>query len=151
MDVICLAICIVPFVIQWQIAHTCRLIIICTGCLGQLHCCKQTQHSAFIIQNCIDRISFRHYLPVLKGFPPQYIYEPWNAPESVQKAAKCIVGKDYPVPMVNHAEASKLCMERMKQVYQSLIKRRTRGKQFKYLGYSFKLCYTKYVQLFYLP
>ena len=72
-------------------------------------------------------IFYRHYLPVLKGFPPQYIYEPWNAPESVQKAAKCIVGKDYPVPMVNHAEASKLCMERMKQVYHSLIKRRSRG------------------------
>lgn len=70
---------------------------------------------------------FRHYLPVLKGYPPQYIYEPWNAPESVQKAAKCIVGKDYPVPIVNHAEASKLCMERMKQVYQLLIKRRSAG------------------------
>jgi len=69
----------------------------------------------------------RHYLPVLKGYPPQYIYEPWNAPESVQVAAKCIVGKDYPVPIVNHADASKLCMERMKQVYQMLLKKRSKG------------------------
>ncbi|XP_052808538.1 cryptochrome-1-like isoform X2 [Mya arenaria] len=68
----------------------------------------------------------RHYLPILKGYPPQYIYEPWNAPESVQVAAKCIVGKDYPVPMVNHADSSKLCMDRMKQVYQMLLKRRAK-------------------------
>ena len=71
--------------------------------------------------------TFRHYLPVLKGFPPQYIYEPWNAPESVQKGARCIVGKDYPIPMVNHGEASRVCMERMKQVYQSLLRRRSAG------------------------
>lgn len=65
----------------------------------------------------------RKYLPVLKGYPPKYIYEPWNAPESVQKAAKCIIGKDYPVPMVNHAEVSKINTERMKQVYQHLALR----------------------------
>uniref|UniRef100_K1PGB0 Cryptochrome-2 n=1 Tax=Magallana gigas TaxID=29159 RepID=K1PGB0_MAGGI len=58
--------------------------------------------------------------PVLKGYPAKYIYEPWTAPESVQRAAKCIIGKDYPVPMVNHAEVSKLNTGRMKQVYQQL-------------------------------
>lgn len=62
----------------------------------------------------------RTYLPVLKGYPAKYIYEPWTAPESVQRAAKCIIGKDYPVPMVNHAEVSKLNTGRMKQVYQQL-------------------------------
>ncbi|KAJ8314578.1 hypothetical protein KUTeg_006728 [Tegillarca granosa] len=65
----------------------------------------------------------RHYLPVLKGFPPKYIYEPWNAPESVQKAAKCIIGKDYPLPMVSHAEVSRINTERMKHVYQKLALR----------------------------
>lgn len=59
-------------------------------------------------------------MPVLKGYPAKYIYEPWTAPESVQRAAKCIIGKDYPVPMVNHAEVSKLNTGRMKQVYQQL-------------------------------
>lgn len=57
---------------------------------------------------------------MLKGYPAKYIYEPWTAPESVQRAAKCIIGKDYPVPMVNHAEVSKLNTGRMKQVYQQL-------------------------------
>ncbi|XP_007436636.1 cryptochrome-2 [Python bivittatus] len=66
----------------------------------------------------------RRYLPQLKGFPSRYIYEPWNAPESVQKAAKCIIGIDYPKPMVNHAETSRLNIERMKQIYQQLSRYR---------------------------
>ena len=36
----------------------------------------------------------RKYLPVLKNMPAQYIYEPWMAPPSVQKIAKCIIGQD---------------------------------------------------------
>lgn len=67
---------------------------------------------------------FRRYLPKLKGFPSRYIYEPWNAPESIQKAAKCVIGVDYPRPIVNHAEASRLNIERMKQVYQQLSRYR---------------------------
>lgn len=69
----------------------------------------------------------RRYLPVLKNFPTKYIHEPWNAPEAVQRASKCVIGKDYSVPMVNHAAASRLNMERMKQVYQQLSKYRGAG------------------------
>ena len=47
----------------------------------------------------------RTHVPVLKNFPDQYIYEPWRAPEEVQEAAGCIIGRDYPPPMVDHAEA----------------------------------------------
>ncbi|KAM6973375.1 cryptochrome-2-like [Aplochiton taeniatus] len=60
----------------------------------------------------------RRYLPKLKDYPNHYIYEPWNAPEAVQKAANCVVGVDYPKPMINHAQGSRLNIERMKQVYQ---------------------------------
>uniref|UniRef100_A0A673GR00 Cryptochrome-1 n=1 Tax=Sinocyclocheilus rhinocerous TaxID=307959 RepID=A0A673GR00_9TELE len=70
----------------------------------------------------------RRYLPVLRGFPAKYIYDPWNAPESVQKAAKCIIGVHYPKPMVHHAEASRLNIERMKQIYQQLSCYRGLGK-----------------------
>ncbi|CAI6012627.1 unnamed protein product [Closterium sp. NIES-65] len=49
----------------------------------------------------------RHFLPVLKDMPSQYIYEPWTAPLAVQRKANCIIGKDYPRPIVDHAEASK--------------------------------------------
>lgn len=66
----------------------------------------------------------RRYLPVLKDMPDKYIYDPWNAPIEVQRAAKCVVGVDYPKPMVNHAEASRLNIERMRQMYQQLSKYR---------------------------
>ncbi|GFX78147.1 cryptochrome-1 [Trichonephila clavipes] len=62
----------------------------------------------------------RRYLPVLKNFPTKYIHEPWTASEKVQIAAKCVIGKDYPMPMVNHQEVSHINLERMKQVYQQL-------------------------------
>lgn len=70
----------------------------------------------------------RRYLPVLRGFPAKYIYDPWNAPESVQKAAKCVIGVHYPKPMVHHAEASRLNIERMRQIYQQLSCYRGLGK-----------------------
>ncbi|KAL7640275.1 UNVERIFIED_CONTAM: hypothetical protein RMT77_009689 [Armadillidium vulgare] len=62
----------------------------------------------------------RTYLPILKNFPTKYIHEPWTAPESIQRAAKCIIGKDYPMPMVDHIKQSQHNIERMKQVYQQL-------------------------------
>ncbi|XP_076753241.1 (6-4)-photolyase isoform X1 [Xylocopa sonorina] len=73
----------------------------------------------------------RRYLPVLKNFPTRYIHEPWNAPLSVQRAAKCIIGKDYSLPMVNHSKSSRINIERMKQVYQQLNKYRGNGTSLK--------------------
>lgn len=78
----------------------------------------------------------RRYLPILRGFPAKYIYDPWNAPEGVQKAAKCIIGVNYPKPMVNHAEASRLNIERMKQIYQQLSRYRGLG-MMKSFGFTF--------------
>jgi len=69
----------------------------------------------------------RRYVPALKNFPTRYIHEPWTAPEAVQKSAKCIIGVDYPKPMTNHAYASKVNMERMKQVYAELAHYRRTG------------------------
>ncbi|XP_075235792.1 cryptochrome-1-like [Lycorma delicatula] len=66
----------------------------------------------------------RRYIPVLKNFPGRWIHEPWNAPLELQKRSKCIIGKDYSLPMVNHAVASRINMERMRQVYQQLSKYR---------------------------
>lgn len=46
-----------------------------------------------------------------------YIYEPWKAPRSVQQAAGCIIGKDYPQPIVQHEVISKKNIQRMKMAY----------------------------------
>ncbi|XP_048533393.1 (6-4)DNA photolyase isoform X3 [Triticum urartu] len=61
----------------------------------------------------------RHFIPVLKDMPKEYIYEPWTAPLSVQEKARCIVGKDYPKPVVDHEAASKECRRRMGEAYAS--------------------------------
>ncbi|XP_006647054.2 (6-4)DNA photolyase isoform X2 [Oryza brachyantha] len=61
----------------------------------------------------------RHFIPVLKDMPKEYIYEPWTAPLSIQKKAKCIIGKDYPKPVVDHEIASKECKKKMGEAYAS--------------------------------
>ncbi|XP_039821464.1 (6-4)DNA photolyase isoform X1 [Panicum virgatum] len=61
----------------------------------------------------------RHFIPVLKDMPREYIYEPWTAPLSIQKKAKCIIGKDYPKPVVDHDTATKECRKRMGEAYAS--------------------------------
>ncbi|XP_071454618.1 cryptochrome-2 [Hetaerina americana] len=61
----------------------------------------------------------RKYIPKLAKFPPQYIYEPWDAPLSVQKAAGCIIGVDYPKRIVIHETVSKLNIQRMSAAYKS--------------------------------
>ncbi|GAX79468.1 hypothetical protein CEUSTIGMA_g6909.t1 [Chlamydomonas eustigma] len=61
----------------------------------------------------------RKFLPVLKDMPTKYIYEPWLAPLEVQRKAKCIVGQDYPRPIVDHAVASKACIARIGVAYRA--------------------------------
>ncbi|KAJ9190081.1 hypothetical protein P3X46_001314 [Hevea brasiliensis] len=59
----------------------------------------------------------RHFLPVLKDMPKEYIYEPWTAPLSVQTKAKCIIGRDYPKPVISHDSASKECKRKLAEAY----------------------------------
>lgn len=59
----------------------------------------------------------RHFLPVLKDMPKAYIYEPWTSPPSIQTKANCIIGKDYPMPVVSHDSASKECKRKMGEAY----------------------------------
>ncbi|CAF0961683.1 unnamed protein product [Brachionus calyciflorus] len=60
----------------------------------------------------------RKYLPILKSFPTKYIYEPWTAPLEIQKRHNCIIGKDYPRPIVDHNIISKINISRMKKAYE---------------------------------
>ncbi|KAG6461010.1 hypothetical protein O3G_MSEX012372 [Manduca sexta] len=69
----------------------------------------------------------RRYIPALKNMPTRYIHEPWVAPESVQQSARCVIGSDYPMPMVDHCKASQINIERIKQVYAQLAKYKPQG------------------------
>ena len=53
----------------------------------------------------------------VQDMPAKYIYEPWKAPKKVQEEANCIIGVDYPAPIVDHAVVSKQCIARMKEAY----------------------------------
>lgn len=64
----------------------------------------------------------RRYVPVLKDMPLKYLFSPWKAPLSVQENAQCIVGKDYPKPIVDHYKVAKENKKYMEEV-KELLKR----------------------------
>jgi deoxyribodipyrimidine photo-lyase len=44
----------------------------------------------------------RRYLPELGLVPDRYLHEPWLMPPAVQGDAGCRIGKEYPLPIVQH-------------------------------------------------
>jgi deoxyribodipyrimidine photo-lyase len=52
-----------------------------------------------------DGAYVRRWVPELSSVPDAYIHEPWTMPPDVQAAAGCVVGRDYPAPIVDHASA----------------------------------------------
>src|SRR5512147_2188887 len=52
-----------------------------------------------------DGTFIRRYLPQLAGFHATEIHAPWLAPGARQRAAGCVIGVDYPAPIVDHAAA----------------------------------------------
>jgi cryptochrome len=59
----------------------------------------------------------RHFIPVLKNMPAKYIFSPWEAPLAVQQKAGCIIGQDYPLPIVDHDSARDRNLKMMKAAY----------------------------------
>lgn len=58
----------------------------------------------------------RRYVPELKDMPLQYVFEPWKAPLKVQQEVNCVIGQDYPSPIVDHKVASKECKALMEMI-----------------------------------
>jgi deoxyribodipyrimidine photo-lyase len=54
----------------------------------------------------------RGYVPELAGVPDQYLAEPWTMPGDVQQRCGCVIGHDYPEPIVDHAEARLQALDR---------------------------------------
>jgi len=47
----------------------------------------------------------RRWVPELARVPDRFIHEPWKMPPDVEAAAGCVIGEDYPAPIVDHAWA----------------------------------------------
>jgi deoxyribodipyrimidine photo-lyase len=61
-----------------------------------------------------DGAYIRRWVPELSGVPNEYIHEPWKMPADMQRGSGCVIGVDYPPPIVDHAAAK----ERTLRAYQ---------------------------------
>ena len=68
----------------------------------------------------LDGHFIKTFVPELKDFPSTYIHQPWTAPEHIQEQAKCILGKDYPKPIVDICEQGELCCRRIRSILTAL-------------------------------
>lgn len=47
----------------------------------------------------------RRWLPELAHVPDQFIHTPWEMPADLQSRSHCVIGQDYPEPIVDHLRA----------------------------------------------
>jgi deoxyribodipyrimidine photo-lyase len=59
-----------------------------------------------------DGACVRRHVPELARVPDAYLREPWTMPLDVQRRAGCVIGRDYPGPIVDHAEARREALAR---------------------------------------
>ena len=52
-----------------------------------------------------DGAYIRRWVPELRRVPTAHIHDPWRLTSAEQEAAACRMGRDYPAPIVDHAEA----------------------------------------------
>lgn len=45
----------------------------------------------------------RRYVPELAAVPDRFIHAPWTLPAADQQRLGCVIGRDYPAPVVDHA------------------------------------------------
>jgi len=53
----------------------------------------------------------RSMIPALRGVPPAYVHEPWTMPPLLQAELGCVIGRDYPAPVVDHTFARGRALE----------------------------------------
>jgi len=61
-------------------------------------------------------VFIRRWLPELAGVPPAFVHMPWMMPSETQRTAGCVIGRDYPAPLVDHATALREAKRRLAAV-----------------------------------
>ncbi len=54
-----------------------------------------------------DGAFVRRWIPALARVPGEHIFEPWRMPPAVQQTSGCVIGRDYPAPVIDLAERSR--------------------------------------------
>ncbi len=63
-----------------------------------------------------DGAYIKRWVPELAHVPVEYIHEPAAMPPLVQAQAGCIIGRDYPAPIVDHATQKEEILRRFKAI-----------------------------------
>jgi len=57
----------------------------------------------------------RRYVPELRSVPTEHLAEPWAMPLQLQRQVGCVIGGDYPAPVVDHAAERLRTIERYRR------------------------------------
>ena len=89
-----------------------------------------------------DGAFIKKWLPALKQVPKEFIHEPWLMDSHLQNQVSCIIGKNYPLPIIDFKTSYKTAKDRIKgirakryfktvsnQVFQELGSRKKRVKR----------------------
>ena len=63
----------------------------------------------------------RKWIPEIAALPDKYIQRPWDAPAEILTRCKIELGKTYPFPIVDHAEARKRALEAYASIKKGLL------------------------------
>jgi hypothetical protein len=56
----------------------------------------------------------RRFVPELDDVPGEFIHAPWKMPIALQQETGCLIGKDYPAPLVDHSLARERALNEFK-------------------------------------
>ncbi len=62
-----------------------------------------------------DGAYVRRWVPELSGVPDELLAEPWRMTAEQQRAAGCVIGRDYPAPLVDHREERQRALARYRE------------------------------------
>ena len=74
-----------------------------------------------------EGLFIRRWVPELARVPLPYLAEPWKMDISVQRMAACVIGRDYPTPIVDDKVAIKVAKDRIYGLRQSQEAREEAG------------------------
>ena len=63
-------------------------------------------------------VFIRQWVPELSAVSDSWIHQPWKMDTFMQSGLGCVIGRDYPAPMVDHAQAIKAARERITKARQ---------------------------------